>query len=155
MFRAVGRVSKSQLARLYICRHRRRDGNILKWHSINCMYIYKSSVFCWYGTIFSPQRNSVYFSMAILKYLTFSMNLSAVFTLNFLICSCIFPSIGLDSFHISLSKYFDISISFSSRVTQGSCLVEDFISCLYKFLFLAFESTFSDCYAFENVGDIF
>lgn len=82
-------------------------------------------------------------------------NESTVFTLNFLIFSCILPSIGFDSFHISLSKFFDISISFSSWVTQGSCLVGDFISSLHKFPFLAFKSTFSDCYAFENLGDIF
>lgn len=42
----------------------------------------------------------------------------------------------------------------SSSVIQGSCLVEDFIFPLCKLLSLAFESTLSDCYAFENSSDI-
>ena len=83
-----------------------------KWHSINRMCVYKSSIFRWYGAVSSPELNSVYFPMAVLKYLTFSVNLSPVFTLDFLIFSCILPSIGFDSFHISLSEFFDIPISF-------------------------------------------
>ena len=97
----------------------------------------------------------MYFPTALLKYLTFSMNLSAVFTLDFLIFSCISPSIGFDSFHISLSKFFDISISFLFLTYIGSCLVEDFIFPLCKVLSLAFESTLSDCCAFENPSGIF
>lgn len=84
---------------------------MFKWHSINCFCIYKASIFCWYGAVFSPQGNSMYFPMAALKYLTFSVNLSPVFTLDFLIFSCIFLSVGFDSFCISLSEFFDI-ISF-------------------------------------------
>ena len=81
--------------------------------------------------------------------------LEVVFTLDFLIFSCISPSIGFDSFHISLSKFFDISISFLFLTNIGSCLVEDFIFPLCKVLSLAFESTLSDRCAFENPSDIF
>lgn len=60
------------------------------------------------------QRNDIYSPTANLKDLTFSMNLSTIFTKNFLIFSCISLSIGFDGFHISLSMFFDISILYSS-----------------------------------------
>lgn len=84
--------------------------------------------------------------------LTSSMNLSTVFTLSFLIFSCVLPSVAFDYFYISLSRVPDISISFLFWVGQGSCSVEDCIFPSRTFLSSAFGSALSDGCTLEDQG---
>ena len=82
------------------------------------------------------------------KFLTYSMNLSSFHTEFSYLLMCSFFC------RFWLFPYFSLQGSWHMSYT-GSCLVEDVIFALCKFLSSAFESTPFDCYALENSSDIF
>lgn len=131
-FRTSGGDSQSQLARLQISVEEGIAIHLNDTQQTSCVSTNVQFSADMKQPSFS-QRNDRYSLMANLKDLTFPMNLSTIFTKNFLIFSCISLSIGFDGFHISLSMFFDISILYSSWVIQDSYLAADFIFPLYNF----------------------
>lgn len=131
-FRTSGGDSPSQLARLQISVDEGIAIHLNDTQQTSCVSTNAQFSADMKQSSFS-QKKDRYSLMANLKDLTFPMNLSTIFTKNFLIFSCISLSIGLDGFHISLSVFFDISILYSSWVIQDSYLAADFIFSLYNF----------------------